>query len=237
MLLEDAIKTQAINLLPNECCGFIILDHRTKKARTYPCDNIAESPRVEFAIDPKKFIEAEKEGEIIGYYHSHTLVDEQFSEADKVNAEALALPMWVYSTWTNKFNFYTPSNYKTPLLGRVFQWGILDCWTLVVDYYKQTLNITLENNWLRNSHLDVEQHDYFTKNYENVGLVAHTEELKEHDVLFMKCNSKIVNHCGVYLGNQILLHHPGYKLSQRTLYGSYWKKITHLKLRHKNLIK
>jgi len=52
----------------------------------------------------------------------------------------------------------------------------------------------------------------------------------------MKIESKTINHTAIYLDNSIILHHPGDRLSQKTFYGSYWKKATVMKLRHKNLM-
>lgn len=235
-LIETEIKNQAKQNIPHECCGFIIVNHTGKISRIYPTKNIAENTQDNFVIDPAEYIEAEREGKVIAYYHSHTLSDEQFSNADKVNSESLKLPLFVYSTITDKFNFYTPSNYEAPLIGREFVWGIFDCWALVVDYYKSKLNIKLDNHFFRKGHDDVLQNDYFKNNYESQHLIPHNEKLKEHDILFMKVESKTINHVAIYIGNDIILHHPGGRLSQRTFYGSYWKKVTAMKLRHKDLI-
>lgn len=234
--MQEDIKNHAKESIPDECCGFILSNQNGKASRVYRTKNIALEPNFNFVIDPLEYIEAEKLGKIIAYYHSHTLGDERFSDADKTNSEAIQLPLFVYSTMTDKFNFYTPSNYKAPLIGRQFVWGIFDCWALVVDYYKQILNIELGNHYFRKDITNVNKEDYFERFYKSENLISHNGVLKEHDLLFMKVDSKITNHVAIYLGNDIILHHPGGRLSQRTFYGSYWKKITHLKLRHNTLL-
>lgn len=234
-IVQSKIIAQSEQQTPHECCGFVILNNITKLVDIFPCENIAEDKTHHFVIAPNKLIEAEKIGKIIAYYHSHTMGDENPSLADKVNSRALSLPSIIYSIISRKFAFYIPENFETPLVGRPFVWGVLDCWCLVCDYYKQNLKIDLNNNFFRTSQEDLLQNDYFEKNIEAQNLVV-VHDLKEHDILLMKINSKIANHTAVYLGHEQILHHPGDRLSQRTFYGSFWKKNTYLKCRHRNLL-
>ena len=73
------IKYNANLTYPYECCGFLsgkIRKELFKIDKHHPCDNISQSPKKEFKIDPVYHIKLQKKlrdlgKEIIGVYHSH----------------------------------------------------------------------------------------------------------------------------------------------------------------------
>ena len=234
--VHENIRQHAERMTPQECCGFIINNTSTGKVEIFPCDNIAENKTHNFVINPLQMLEAERLGKILAYYHSHTLGDETPSMPDKINSQSTQLPSLIYSVLTKKFYLYTPDNFKAPLIGRPFVWGISDCFSLVYDYYRYELNIVLNNNYFRHNVDDILQNNYFEKDAETQGFQL-VNQLQKHDILLMKIDAKVGNHVAIYLGNEQILHHPGPgKLSRRSFYGSYWKKITSGIYRHRTLI-
>jgi len=56
---------------PDECCGLLAVDTRGR-IWVVPGENLADRPRVQFALAPAAFFRAAKRGlEPVGLYHSH----------------------------------------------------------------------------------------------------------------------------------------------------------------------
>ncbi len=128
----------------------------------------------------------------------------------------------------------TPEGYEAPLVGRKFYHGVLDCYTLVRDYFKREHGIELVD--------DVREDDWWHKgqnlyldNMERMGLRPITGEPQPGDVFFMQIRAPVPNHAAVYLGDGQILHHLYGRLSSRDVYGGYWQEVTTHVLRHKEL--
>jgi cell wall-associated NlpC family hydrolase len=87
------------------------------------------------------------------------------------------------------------------------------------DYYKEELGIELVD-WDRpNDPNDFIKRPMFDACFEATGFreLKPDEDLKKGDLLLMSISSTGLNHIGVYLGQQILLHHLQNRLSSRDL--------------------
>ena len=65
MGFKEAAKQHAIQEAPNESCGIVVNDVY------YPCNNISDTPKDNFAIHPKDFLKARSKGNLQYIVHSH----------------------------------------------------------------------------------------------------------------------------------------------------------------------
>lgn len=192
------------------------------------CKNIAaEEDR--FVIDPNSWAEADDLGEIVAVIHSHVQEPPEPSQADLVACEASGLPWWIYSLQTHSWGYLEPSGYTAPLIGREWRHGVLDCYSLVRDYYRQTKNLFLRDYpreddwWKKGQNLYVE--NFAAAGFREVSLA----EIQPGDALLMTIASRVPNHAAIYLGDGEILHHRHNQLSRRELLtGDLIKRVTHV---------
>lgn len=218
-------KQHAVECFPEESCGLVI------SGNYVPCNNIAIDPLKDFKIDTKFYIDNYYNLEAI--IHSHN----DFPHASKKDMQqqiATSVPWGIINLVKGNITgiwFWGDQLPIQDLIGRPFVHGIYDCYALVRSYYKKEKNITLpmfpreEGFWRRNEHLLID-------NYEKIGFVRiDKEELTVGDCILGSILSNNVNHSGVYVGNGLILHHLGGRLS-RTEPLNRWKKYISCYLRY-----
>ena len=218
-----SIFKHAEECYPKECCGLIVMIRRKQYYR--PCRNIT-THQGSFVIHPEDYAEAEDSGDILKVVHSHCNQNAKPSQADLVGCEKSGLP-WVIVSWpTKQVQEFKPDGYQAPLIGREFVYGIIDCYTLTQDYYRNELGIELPvmdrptNGWWNRGE------NFYLDNFEKAGFIE-TAQLEKHAVILMQVSSPVPNHAAIYLGdNNIILHHLQNRLSCREVYGGYWQKNT-----------
>jgi len=228
----QAIRAHAELDFPRESCGLIIVAHG--RPRYIACRNIATND-VEFAIDPADYAAAEDAGEIIAVVHSHPNIPPLPSEADRVQCETSGLP-WIIINWpTGAIHEFSPVGYVAPLIGRPFHHGVLDCFGLCRDYYR-TIGIELPN-LPRDDHWWIKGQNILLDHYASMGFHRIDEDdIQPNDALLMQVGAAVSNHTGVYLGDNLILHHLYGRLSSRDVYGGYYRKVTTHVLRHWSLL-
>ena len=231
---EDIIK-QTRDEFPNEACG-LLLDINNEQ-KYYACTNVADDPKEYFRIRSEDNAVAEDIGEVLAVVHSHPIDTCKASDADIYQCNKADIP-WVIIGYPNiQFNIIYPTSKPMPLIGRKFSHGVLDCYTLIRDYYDQILNITLpdyprDNDWWdkgENLYLD----NFASAGFTDMGQFA---EIQEHDVLLLCIKSKVPNHASIYLGDEKIIHHMQDRLSGETVFGGYWQKNMNTVLRHKRFL-
>ena len=245
----DAIKAHALAEYPRECCGLLIAQGRKELYR--PCVNLAQGTE-QFRMAPQDWADAEDAGRILAVVHSHPDAPAQPSDADRASCEATGLPWVIVSVregQVEEVHQFAPTGWQAPLLGRQFFHGVLDCYTLVRDWYRREAGIELmpyvsEDDWWNKGQ------DLYMDNFANAGFerLPDGAPLKPGDMILMAVRSPVANHAGIYLGSRPLAEAPGLhpvpnamlqhlygRLSESVVYGGYWQECTRAVIRHKDL--
>jgi proteasome lid subunit RPN8/RPN11 len=226
--INDA-KAHALRDYPNESCGFIIDD------KYYPQINIAEDKKISFRISSKEYLKVSEK--IQAVIHSH-IEYPHASKEDLISHNASLIPFGIinidkYKNVEEPF-FFGDSLPVQPYLGRKFIISVQDCYALCRDYYRKEYNIVLKN-YPRDDTWWVKGPSMLDDGYKEQGFhKIDVKELRTGDIIHMKIRSNIINHCAVYLGDNIILHHLVNRLSCRQPLHLWYSKIEYF-LRHEEL--
>ena len=237
MNITEDIKNQILEHAKEECpkesCGLIII--RKGRIVYKRCKNIADLPKECFVLADDDYIKADEEGEIVGVAHSHPYEQPTPSDGDKVACEKSGVPWFIVNPNTEKWGYLEPSGFELPYVGRKFQFGIIDCYTLVRDYFKKEFNLQLRD-YYRADEFWKKGQSLYEDNFMKEGFIKiPLDEIKKHDLLFMQLEANLPNHAAIYLGDQQVLHHVQRRLSSRDILGEYYIKNTAFAARHKSL--
>lgn len=240
--LKSQIKTHALSDTNQEICGLLILN-KSNELEVVHCQNIHENKEHFFCLKPEDYLRGKTLGTIVAIYHSHS-ERQDFSDFDKLNCENCKIPFILYCIKNDTFSYYQPRGYFIPFVNREYVVGFLDCLTLILDYYKQELNITIPN--LDHPYRFVDNkadHPENTQSYSilidhflNNGFINTNNLVKNNVILFNSFKVPSPVHCAIYLSGEQILHHPFKRKSTIEHYGISWKKRSTNILIHKSQI-
>ncbi|MBN5322950.1 C40 family peptidase [Serratia marcescens] len=230
----DEILTHAQREFPNECCG--VLAQRGRVERYFPCRNRSAEPAEHFELDPAGYVAAEDWGEVVAIVHSHPGdgATTQPSELDQLQCDVNELPFVIASWPEGDIRTIYPRGDR-PLVGRQFVLGHADCWSLIMDYYRQEHGLILPNYSVER-HWWEEGENLYMDNWHDCGFREFDGAPQAGDMVIMQLSAPVPNHAGILLGDNMLLHHLYGQLSQRVPYGGYFKDRTVKIIRRKELM-
>jgi cell wall-associated NlpC family hydrolase len=240
--IYNDIKKACTDALPNEGCGFVVLVHNHYFTRIVPARNSHEDPQRFFRIGPEEFVRASERGKILAIYHSHprkaaTEPGKPLLDHDRAACEVINIPYLVYSVLNDDFAYYEPSGWMPDLIGRKYIPGIFDCYTLVRDYYREKLKLSMgmydyDEYW----YMDPKQR-LIEDNFEKEGFIPHHPVAPRlHDGLLFSFGTPQVTHCAVYVGDSYILHHRHGGLSCREYLSGRFREHLVVLMRHQSLM-
>lgn len=224
-MITEELKQILINTakkeFPKEMCGILFLNEENN-VEFKQCDNLSDNPTELFEMDNSVLIDYN----VVAIVHSHTNGRNYLSKYDMRNQHLLNLD-WVLVCGEQVIK-YRPIE---PLLGRPFEFNKQDCYNLFRDCYMlagsdHLPNFEYPDNWYEqgmNLYVDRLPEYGFEK----------VDNLEIGDVILFTIGSEIPNHAGVYLGDNLFIHHSIDRLSKRDIFGGYWLKNTHSIWRYK----
>ena len=227
--IKQAIAGEARKTSPNECCGLIV------NGAIVSCHNSSPSPSDYFTIAAEDYIKASAMGEVEAVYHSHVGGVRGFSRPDVAACKQSNVPWIVFHAPSGDF-FYADPTGGAPYEGRQWTYGIHDCYAIVRDFYKRELGIELDD-FERGDEMEWENKGWtmFVDNYSQQGFHEIESPEQKGDILLMQVGAPSPNHVGVMTGqDNSFYHHLMDRLSEKSVYGGYWAKVTTKTLRHED---
>lgn len=224
-----AAMIHAAQCEPLESCGVI-----TEDGAFHPLRNSATEHDT-FVMDMKGYIAVNKKSPVVCIVHSHVYLPPAPSDGDKAMCEKTNLPWLIVSYPLGNWTVIEPHGYRAPLIGRQWAWGTHDCFGLIRDGLQDEAGIQIpdfprEWMWWRNGQ-NIIADQFEQANF--VRLPPGTAP-KHCDVIGMRIASPVVNHLGLFLAPDILLHQMLGRLSVRDVYGGFLFDHTELHLRHRS---
>jgi proteasome lid subunit RPN8/RPN11 len=224
--LKREIREYALGQIPNESVGLILL--KDNNYSFFPCKNISYNKDVHCILDPLDYIKAELQGEIVGHVHSHSMGEPSLQ--DNFTAFNHNIYSIVYVWDENKFYVISPK--LKDYLDKDFNIPKSDCFTLVRDYYKIEKNIHI-NDYERIEGDFKNTSNLILNNFEIEGF-RKVDEMKKDDVLLISDGDNNITHMGIYLDNDLILHHPRNTKSCIEYINHHLRKKIIYIMRHKN---
>jgi proteasome lid subunit RPN8/RPN11 len=221
-----------------EACGLVV--ERGERQMYVPCVNGHETPHSDFRIAAQEYAAAEEWGRIVAVFHSHPDESCHPSIGDQVACEASGLPWYILGLPDGKWGHCAPCGFELPYEGRPFVHGIIDCYSLIRDWYKRERSIELpdfqrRDNWWKPDENGRCQ-DLYVENFTAAGFrKIEAAQARDGDVILMQVSAPRTNH-GAILVNAAanhILHHVHDRLSETVVYGGYWRDWTTHILRHR----
>lgn len=226
---------------PKEACGLVV--SIGSKSVPFACENSAEFPLIDFMISAEEYSRIADMGEIIACWHTHPNLTKEPSDADRAGCENSGIPWFIMSVNKAGTEFVfdgplllEPCGFEMSYIERPYVFGVFDCYTLLCDYYKRELDITLSKDYPYVYDFGKKGMNLFVEHFkkENFVRLMNDEIAEVGDVFLLQTGGTVTNHIAIYIGDDMILHHCHGRLSKRDVYGGYWLKHTTHHLRHES---
>lgn len=230
--VHDAFKLHAQQAFPNEACGLVVTIDGVTSYRA--CDNVAEDPQQNFLMPGEQYVRATEEGIVEALLHSHTpfiekgMYGHEFERITmhptKPDVELqlqLEIPFGIGLCNTAELcgePFYFGDQVPmAPLVGRQYMFNHQACFHLARDYFRTrevnpvfVPNFAIDDEWWKRGE-DVFSEHLAASCFREIP----TDDVRVGDVCLMRVKAPVINHVGVLIEPDLLLHHLQGHLSAR----------------------
>lgn len=247
----QAAREHALRDFPKEACGLVV------DGAYLPCFNYAIEPEKDFVIAGELWKKLTEEGrEIQAVVHSHPDGPMYPTPRDMQGQIDTAVPWVILATDGTDVAppvIWDSEGEPAPVLGRTFIHGVADCFCLGRDVYRLgrekleaqgvtgwPLDPVSFPDWPRRDGWweadgDLPAENLYLDHFQANGFrIIPASEAQPGDAFLIAIRSDKPNHCGVYLGNHLIMHHLPSRASRREPIG-IWARAVHTWLRHEAL--
>lgn len=228
--IVQAIKDHAREQYPRESCGVV------SAGEYVPCENVADTPEEHFKIDTDEYLKFLTGPGVEAIIHSHPNGPDCPTKDDMEHQEASAVPWGIVQVNEKTIGepfFFGDQVPMPPLLGRVFRVNVTDCYGLVRDWFRMNSDIVLpffprEPFWWEKPDQNILGDNFYEMGFREIPALE-----REGDCCLAKIRGPLENHCALYLGNGLVMHHLPNRLSRREPIVGWMKYVTRF-FRHKD---
>lgn len=205
---KKEIEEYILSQYPKEACGLLT------KEEFIPMENVSTFPEKSFKMLPEKYAHLLKDTIAIIHSHCKNPREQEFWDIRTPSCEDIegqklsAIPWLIFGTegFTVTDPIQLPRIKTKEYLRRPFIWFIYDCYTLVQDFYKFNLEISLPDHKAKEGYERVRKGDNLFDDFiQEYGFKSiPLEEIKEGDLILLDNKGQKRNHLGIYTSGQVL---------------------------------
>jgi proteasome lid subunit RPN8/RPN11 len=225
-----AAQQHAMEQYPKESCGLVTGD------KYVPCENMHMEPEKAFKIDPGATAPLIAAGTLQAVIHSHCDGPNHPSQMDLQGQIDMGVPWGIVpvigdtakATVACDILWWGDTLPDVPLERRQFIWGIFHCYQLYRDWWKQERGVVLPTWAYPADFIEKGVSPFLDRceecGHRNLGKID-ISDLQIGDMLIGRLYGSHPNHCGVYVGEDMLLHHPAGGASGKVELLRWWPRI------------
>lgn len=248
-----AAREHAKSVYPEESCGFIVkgkyiaLKNIAADPSTHTVEDGCECRLCSFAITDADYLKHAREIEVV--VHSHPNGPAYPSKSDMLHQHEMDVAWAIVTLDETRFGptvAWGGNCPVEPVIGREFVHGVTDCYSLIHDVYglgreklaEQGIDWPFDpielpigerddNWWMMKTDNDLYETNYPVAGFREIS----AQEVRPGDVFLGKISSNRLNHGGLLLSNNLILHHLPNRLSRREPAG-IWARCAEKWLRY-----
>lgn len=163
----------------------------------------------------KPAFSAVKTDKSIAIFEVNPASDLSVSDSNRAEMNADNLALTIIGKDRDHSKSYLPDRYfeNVSYENRIYLYGMLDCYTLIRDYFRDKYDIWIPANIDRSFGWWHNGRNLYVDMYSSYGFKETSTAIKKDDVLLFKFDNGMPSHSAIYMGNGKMMHHMIGRLS------------------------